>query len=121
MKHLLLTLAVSIVLTGTVHAQTFWQDFKGEQGMVIPNGPTMGTFQDNKGNMGTYQSLGRQGMWQDLKGNQGQWMDNGPGMRQFSDNQGGHGQMFQNGQNMGTFTYQTPSGMTQGQFFQFPQ
>lgn len=114
-----LTFCAYIFIVGLAHAQTVYQDSDGTQGMVIPNGPSMGMWQDNKGNSGTYQSLGRQGIYQDSRGRQGQWMDIGPNQRSFSDNQGGQGQMFQNGPNMGQFNYQQNGQMQQGQFRQF--
>ena len=118
MKTLLLTVLLSFAVPAYAQMSMF-QDTMGTQGMVMPNGPNQGMFWDNTGRSGQYQRNGNQGLWQDNQGRTGQWMDIGPNQKAFTDNQGGHGQSFDFGNGMGSYTYQTPKGTTQGQIWQY--
>ena len=118
MRHFILTVLLSMAVPAYAQMSTF-QDSNGITGMTFQTGPNMGMYQDNTGRQGTYQQFGNQGMWQDNKGNAGQWMDIGPNMRTFNDTKGGSGQSFDLGNGMGSYTYQTPRGTTQGQYWQY--
>ena len=118
MRHFILTVLLSMAVPAYAQMSTF-QDSSGITGMTFQTGPNMGTYQDNTGRQGTYQQFGNQGMWQDNRGNSGQWMDLRPNMRTFNDTKGGSGQSFDFGNGMGSYTYQTPRGSTQGQYWQY--
>ena len=111
---------LSFLLVSPAAAQmSTFQDSTGITGMTFQTGPNMGMYQDNTGRQGTYQQFGNHGMWQDSTGRSGQWMDIGPNMRTFNDTKGGSGQSFDFGNGMGNYTYQTPRGTTQGQYWQY--
>ena len=106
MRILFATLAVALWIMPVQAQMSTWQGSHGVTGQSMDLGGGMGQWSDSKGNTGTYQSFGNQGVYQDSKGTQGMWMDNGPTMRQFHDNKGGQGQTQDLGGGLGAYQYQ---------------